>query len=164
MERGAAPAGFGLISRALGTPRVTVRLHYGRLPLAGLDGGGRRAAKAARIRRPVWARPHPEARSRGEKSPRWSAERRRALARARLAKARKSRGEDCWCASRRSIPLAFCGGRRPAPPCAVVTRRRARAANNRAGGALAFSAVMPRKSGASSNPRRRLLIARLRGR
>ena len=37
-ERGAAPAGPGLVSRAPGRPRVTVRPYYGGPPLVGWTG------------------------------------------------------------------------------------------------------------------------------
>ena len=47
--RDAAPAGRSR-KPTPGTPRVTVRPYYGGLPFSGLDGAGRREAKASRIR------------------------------------------------------------------------------------------------------------------
>jgi hypothetical protein len=42
---GCGARGFGLVSRALGRPRVTVRPHYGGLPFNGLNGAGRAGRK-----------------------------------------------------------------------------------------------------------------------
>ena len=59
-EQGAAPAVVPR-KRNPGTPRVTVRPYYGGLPFSGLDGAGRREAKASRIRVGGAPRPVPEA-------------------------------------------------------------------------------------------------------
>ena len=42
---GCGACGFGLVSRALGRPGVTVRPHYGGLPFNGLNGAGRAERK-----------------------------------------------------------------------------------------------------------------------
>ena len=66
----------GTSSSAPGRPRVTVRAHYGALPFAagrGEDEGGESRPDQGSSFSP---HPHPEVRSRGQKSPRRSVERR----------------------------------------------------------------------------------------
>src|SRR3954454_19269350 len=87
VERGVAPASVPRTHRP-GRPRVTVRPHYGGPPKAGLDGTGRAGRK---LRARVGEEPAvrvPEVRSRGHKTPRWSAERR--APRAQRARRRKA--------------------------------------------------------------------------
>ena len=103
---GAAPAG-GARNPALGRPWVTVRPHYGGLPLMagrGADEGWRKPAGSGRAEPPVLTR---KIRSQGQKSPRWSAEWRAPVATGARAARRGPQG----CAARRSIPSACAGGK-----------------------------------------------------
>jgi hypothetical protein len=148
--------GSGLISRALGTPWVTVRLHYGRLPLVGLDGAGRRRRKPPDKAGEESAVRVPEARSRRPKSP--------------LKKRAHGASLCAYGAPQGVAPLTLGAPRRspqgrrrgtvgaprgaPLPramlPESEIGRRRARVANNRAGGAWLPLRSSPRKRGPSS--------------
>jgi len=87
---------------APGTPRVTVRPYYEGPPSMAGRGPDERGRKPAGSGRSNELRPGPEVRSRGAKSPQWSAARR---ARVRNTRNAERRG---WkrSASRRSAPLA----------------------------------------------------------
>ena len=62
-----------------GRSRVAVHPYYEGLPLVGLDAVRMKAGKVRRMKGPSGSVRIPEARSRGPKSPRWSAERRARL-------------------------------------------------------------------------------------
>ena len=103
---GCGARGFGLVSRALGRPRVTVRPHYGGLPFSGLNGTGRtgrkpraRAGEEPAVRVPEATVPKPKI-----------AAMERCEARARAQRARRRKASADGCASRRSIPSGFSEG------------------------------------------------------
>ena len=70
---GCGARGFGLVSRAPGRPRVTVRPHYEGLPFDGRTEPDERRRKLPGSGGPQGPRPAPEARSRGTKSRRGEA-------------------------------------------------------------------------------------------
>ena len=113
-EPDVAPAG-GARNPALGRPRVTVRPHYEGPPFNGLDGTGRaeRKLRARAGEEPVVR--VPEATVPGTQNA--TMERCEAGARAQRARRRKASADGC--ASRRSIPSGFPGGKEmkalPAP-------------------------------------------------
>ena len=100
-----APGGLGL----------TVRPYYEGLPIDRLDAGQTNGGESCRDQWGGCPCPVTEERCRGQKSPRWSAERR---ARPRHGRAPRLKARNSLDASRRSAPLALCEGddRRRRPP------------------------------------------------
>ena len=123
---GAAPAGVAC-NHAPGTPRFTVRPHYGGLPLIGWTRTGRTRAKARGIR--VARRPlsGPGSTAPRCETPRWSAAK-RGVSALETPHAKPASGANCVHLFAQGVVWA-CGGSR--------NDGAARAANNRAGGALA---------------------------